>query len=103
MKKYLIVAAIIACGLLLIGAAQNDRTQWEYAKYCEILDLYAWDNGQVKMSGSKEDIARVIGCPNDKYSTIAFLNYAGKEGWELCEMTIVSGQARIDYIFKRPK
>jgi hypothetical protein len=48
-------------------------------------------------------MAKFIGCELASYNMVAFLNYIGKDGWELSEIVYDTSEASIYYYFKRPR
>ena len=62
MKIFWIMAIVIIAGLLLVGAAKNNKTQWEYAIYGEIYGKYSWETGQNKITRTEEEMKEFIEC-----------------------------------------
>jgi hypothetical protein len=102
MKTFWIAAVVILSGLFLVGAASRE-TQWEYAKYGVVGAKCSWETSKDKIAGSEGEMAKFIGCELASYNMVAFLNYIGKDGWELSEIVYDTSEASIYYYFKRPR
>lgn len=104
-------AAGIALVILVIFASgavsTKTTTQWEYGQLIvstiSTPASYSWKTGSESYTLSNEEMRKLVGAPERRFSTLDVFNHLGKEGWELFEFPDNQEKVLMMYYFKRCK